>query len=318
MKIHKKGIPAILLVLSLPFYFVGVFSLRNNSGIKIVGSMRFWYIGLTGNYSPFQQYFYTRLANFVNAVVMLFILSIIFMLVYLSIIVESKKISSPKKLYSLLFAFDILSLGFYISGILFEWLFYSNKFHTCYIVQGEGRLGFGIVVGVLLHTAAFVFSYLNYLQYVLNPYLLTRQCKRESNALNNNLEPKAINAARTLEKTSIAANYGLEYYLFCDKGDYAGGKVELKDNQEIKIGKDPQHCAFVIGKNYKKVSRIHCGVLRKGNNFYVIDYSTNGTFLTVGNVKMQSGGILNKINTDQIFNLAQTENEFYCKIEKSK
>ena len=34
----------------------------------------------------------------------------------------------------------------------------------------------------------------------------------------------------------------------------------------------------MIDRGYKKVSRVHCGVLRKGKSFYVRDYSTNVPF----------------------------------------
>lgn len=315
MNTQRKIIPAILLFLSLPFYFIGIFSLHTDRGIKLVGSMRFWYIGLTGDYSPYQQYFYTKLANFINAVVILFILSIVFMTVYLLIIFCAKKISTQKRLASLLLAFDMLSFGCYLSGIIFELLFYSNKFHACYVIQGEGRLGYGILVGVLLHIASFVFNYINYLEYVFNPYLFAKRCKKDVSAVNIDNKPKAVQTVQNIEKTIAMPNKELKYYLICDRGDFAGGKVELKNDREIKIGKDPRYCAFVISKKYKKVSRVHCGVLRKGRTFYVIDYSTNGTFFNAGDQRMQTGGVLNKINTDQMFNLARTDNEFYCKIE---
>lgn len=99
MNTQRKIIPAILLFLSLPFYFIGIFSLHTDRGIKLVGSMRFWYIGLTGDYSPYQQYFYTKLANFINAVVILFILSIVFMTVYLLIIFCAKKSAHKSALH---------------------------------------------------------------------------------------------------------------------------------------------------------------------------------------------------------------------------
>lgn len=68
----------------------------------------------------------------------------------------------------------------------------------------------------------------------------------------------------------------------------------------MKIGKDPARCQIVIDRGYKKVSRVHCGVLRKGKSFYVRDYSTNGTFRSAGDQRMQSGGAWNTLCADQI------------------
>ena len=110
----------------------------------------------------------------------------------------------------------------------------------------------------------------------------------------------------------------LHYYLCCCGGSYAGAQVELPDQTEVKIGKDPARCQIVIDRGYKKVSRVHCGVLRKGKSVYVRDYYTNGTFRSAGDKRMQSGGAWNALCADQIFNLAQTDNSFYCEIQSEK
>lgn len=314
MNNYKKYIPAILLILSLPFYFIGVFSLKSERGIKIMGSMGFWYIGLTGDYSDYRQYFYTRLANFINAVIILFIASIVFTIAYLCIFFLCCKNMPLKKYICITFAFNILSFGFYIAAVLFEAMFYSNKFHASYVIQNEGRLGFGIYLGLLLHIAAFVINYIYYVKLVFNPYIERKRAEKlQPLNQNENTQDEYPNTAPV-----CATDSGLKYYLFCSKGSLSGGKIELKNNCELKIGKDSRLCSLVIDKKYKNVSRLHCGVLRKNTDFYIIDYSTNGTFLSVDDTRMQSGGVLNKIPANQTFNLAHTENEFYCKMDKNQ
>lgn len=313
MNKFRKYIPATLLLLSLPFYFLGVFTLRSERGEKIMGSLRFWYIGLTGNYSDYKRFFYTKLANFINAVVVLFIISIVFMIIYFCVYFFCANRLPTKKYISVTFAFEILSFAFFISGVLFEAFFYSNKFHACYIIQNEGRLGFGIYIAFLLHSAAFVISYLDYLRVVFNPYLYGKNAVK---GIIYNDADKNIQQNKT-DTTCVCTNEGgLKYYLLCTGGSFAGGRIELKENYEIKIGKDPKQCALIVDRKYKNVSRVHCGVLRKNTDFYVIDYSSNGTFVTLDDSRMQNGGILNKIAANQTFNLAHTDNEFYCQIDK--
>ena len=78
MQTSAKNVPIFLFACSVPFYFFGLFSLHTDRGVKLVGSLRFWQMGLTGDYDPYQQYFYTRLANFAQAVVVLLIFSVAF------------------------------------------------------------------------------------------------------------------------------------------------------------------------------------------------------------------------------------------------
>ena len=82
MQTSAKNVPIFLFACSVPFYFFGLFSLHTDRGVKLVGSLRFWQMGLTGDYDPYQQYFYTRLANFAQAVVVLLIFSLLFMVVF--------------------------------------------------------------------------------------------------------------------------------------------------------------------------------------------------------------------------------------------
>ena len=52
MQTSAKNVPIFLFACSVPFYFFGLFSLHTDRGVKLVGSLRFWQMGLTGDYDP--------------------------------------------------------------------------------------------------------------------------------------------------------------------------------------------------------------------------------------------------------------------------
>lgn len=313
---YKYGFLSVLLfACSVPFYFFGLFSLHTDRGVKLVGSLRFWQMGLTGDYDPYQQYFYTRLANFAQAVVVLLIFSLLFMVVFFILAAVQDKIKDPVGAERALFAFALLCFAFYCTAVLIEILFYTNRFHASYILEGEGRLGFGVPLAFLLQCVAFALQYHRYAELVLGPFLERRRAHDQSEPDREKRMPGTDTPIRAEVPIGPAVS-ALHYYLCCCGGSYAGAQVELPDQTEVKIGKDPARCQIVIDRRYKKVSRVHCGVLRKGKCFYVRDYSTNGTFMNAGNERLQHREFLNRARTGQVFSLAQTDNEFYCEISK--
>lgn len=317
MQTSAKNVPIFLFACSVPFYFFGLFSLHTDRGVKLVGSLRFWQMGLTGDYDPYQQYFYTRLANFAQAVVVLLIFSLLFMVVFFILAAVRDKIKDLVVAERALFAFALLCFAFYCTAVLIEILFYTNRFHASYILEGKGRLGFGVPLAFLLQCVAFALQYHRYAELVLGPFLERRRAHDQPEPVKGKQIPGTDPPVSRKIPVGPAVP-ALHYYLCCCGGSYAGAQVELPDQTEVKIGKDPARCQIVIDHGYKKVSRVHCGVLRKGKSFYVRDYSTNGTFRSAGDQRMQSGGAWNALCADQIFNLAQTDNSFYCEIQSEK
>lgn len=143
MQTSAKNVPIFLFACSVPFYFFGLFSLHTDRGVKLVGSLRFWQMGLTGDYDPYQQYFYTRLANFAQAVVVLLIFSLLFMVLFFILAAVRDKIKDLVVAERALFAFALLCFAFYCTAVLIEILFYTNRFHASYILEGRG--GWGLV-----------------------------------------------------------------------------------------------------------------------------------------------------------------------------
>lgn len=100
--------------------------------------------------------------------------------------------------------------------------------------------------------------------------------------------------------------------VMCISGDFQGYSFPVKDNKELIIGKDPAVCNVVIDAKYKTISRKHVGIrFDKQHQIYqVVDYSTNGTFVTNGE-KLQTnqisylkkGTVINLGNSDCSFRL---------------
>lgn len=63
------------------------------------------------------------------------------------------------------------------------------------------------------------------------------------------------------------------------KGTLIGRRIEIQNNVEVVLGRDPDQVDVVI--HGSKVSRMHCGIRFNyhGNDYTVCDYSSNGTFI---------------------------------------
>lgn len=72
--------------------------------------------GFNGRLRPYQQYFYTRLANFAQAVVVLLIFSLLFMVVFFILAAVRDKIKDLVVAERALFAFALLCFAFYCIG----------------------------------------------------------------------------------------------------------------------------------------------------------------------------------------------------------
>lgn len=65
-------------------------------------------------------------------------------------------------------------------------------------------------------------------------------------------------------------------------GSLKGMKIPIKNGETIFLGKDPKFSNLVFGNDYVNVSRVHCSITYDSdiNAFYVVDLSTNGTYLS--------------------------------------
>ncbi|MEE3429016.1 MAG: DUF4234 domain-containing protein [Ruminococcus sp.] len=70
----------------------------------------------------------------------------------------------------------------------------------------------------------------------------------------------------------------------CESGSLQGAVFELGDGDEIIIGTNPNLCNIVVEDTAGIVSERHCAVSynARSNNYTVIDFSSNGTFLGTG------------------------------------
>ena len=78
--------------------------------------------------------------------------------------------------------------------------------------------------------------------------------------------------------------------LVCVQGAYIGNIVRIVPEQTIVIGRDGTNADMVV--NLPLVSRQHCSIIyhEKEDNYEVVDYSTNGTFVD-GSLRMKCGDI---------------------------
>lgn len=76
----------------------------------------------------------------------------------------------------------------------------------------------------------------------------------------------------------------------CLNGEYAGGKFDIQNGEEVLIGKDASCCQIVIAPTEQFVSRKHAriGYNAEMNKYIVTDFSTNGTFTGDGQ-RLESG-----------------------------
>lgn len=313
----------IMMLVSIPFSYFGFYCLKSDNGTKILGTARFWLIGLTKEYGDMRQYFFVDGPHFFNAVVVLLIISILFMLAFSIVQMSKKSLLTQKQEISLSFIFSLLTHGFYAAAVIITILFYANLFHASYTIQGHGRLGVCPIIAIILQFPA-VWAYaMLFIEFVL-PHRKPKEEEDEEEipASKVAVAPPAAVGPRTpfsprpqvVPPPPPVHHNSVNAFLMGYDGEYKGGKIKINENEEILIGKDSKICSVVIDEKYKKVSRKHCGISRKGYDIFIKDYSTNGTYLSFDKTKIPSG-VSYKLESGQRFNLAKTDNEFYCQIE---
>lgn len=89
-----------------------------------------------------------------------------------------------------------------------------------------------------------------------------------------------------------------------------GYQIPITPDAEIVIGKDPGVSQIVIGLEYARVSRKHCGVRYDANQhlYLVTDYSANGTY-TTGGIRLEPH-TASYLEKGTVLQLADTDNRF--------
>lgn len=102
---------------------------------------------------------------------------------------------------------------------------------------------------------------------------------------------------------SIPLNAGITFLSGC----CAGYNAPI-NNGSIVIGKDPSQCSIIIDKSYTNVSRKHCEIRFDYNTheYVVTDFSANGTF-TENEVRLNRG-VPSNLPSGTILTLAKTNN----------
>lgn len=74
------------------------------------------------------------------------------------------------------------------------------------------------------------------------------------------------------------------------KGSMRGFAVPIRNGETLCLGKDPKLCQVVFSGDYEKVSRMHCTITYDAatKHYYVVDCSSNGTFLA-GKARLEKG-----------------------------
>lgn len=65
-------------------------------------------------------------------------------------------------------------------------------------------------------------------------------------------------------------------------GVMAGSNIIIEDGQYVVVGKDTSRANLILDNSYSKVSRVHCSITysAKLDKYFVVDTSTNGTYLS--------------------------------------
>ena len=102
-------------------------------------------------------------------------------------------------------------------------------------------------------------------------------------------EPSAaVSAERVYQRTEdVARTSGI---IQVTNGSMNGFTVPIHDGETLYLGTDKKVASIAFTGDYKNVSRLHCSVTfdAKANRYYVVDCSSNGTYL-MGNRRLTKG-----------------------------
>lgn len=319
---HFPIVAPVLMACAIPFYFIGLFSMRDLNGTLILGSLRFWGLGFTRNLEPYYAYIDGSMPGMITtaiiALIFSLLLNILFIILYFSM---PNRQELKKNIVTTIIA--VFSFANYMAGFSIIFLFYTTS-HSSFVRECSAHLGIGAYFVLLLEAVAVGFLIVQ-LASVLEPYLIRKRESAGQTPATRKQGQKGTYNNRSCMAYGYSDMYGIPPQPSGDRmrallvftgGDYKGGKIELPNQQELLIGKDPAICSVVISKKYGKISRKHCGVMRKDYQFFIRDYSTNGIYSALDKEKIEAGGGFYKLKPNEMINLAKTDIEFYCELSK--
>lgn len=93
-------------------------------------------------------------------------------------------------------------------------------------------------------------------------------------------------------------------------GKESGYRYPVKDGEELIIGKDPRVSHIIVDSAHERISKKHCGIKwnAKINQYQVIDYSTNGTY--INSIRKLNKGLFVSVPKGTIINLGKDNVDF--------
>lgn len=93
-------------------------------------------------------------------------------------------------------------------------------------------------------------------------------------------------------------------------GKEKGYRYPVEDGEELIIGKDPNVAHIIVDASHERISKKHCGIKwnAKANQYQVIDYSTNGTY--INSIRKLNKGLFVSVPKGTIINLGKDNIDF--------
>ncbi len=303
-----------LMIASFPFYFIGLYSMKNLNGEHIIGSFKLWSLGLTRDIAPYSEYIDGSMPGMLTTAVVVFILSLLFNIFFvifnIYINFSSEKNRSELQLHIIEAFIAVFSFSTYFAGFTIIFLFYTSS-HASFARNCSAHLGIGSYFVIVLQFAA-----ISCLIVQLAEDMVMLQ-NRQSILVSRTAPYRKQGVWQKQNEPNRYARDLLSGYIVFTGGDYKNSKIEMKNDDEIIIGRDPSQCSVVLSKSNQKISRKHCGVIRKEHSFYITDYSKNGLHSSKKG-ELSIKGSYYKLSQYELIRIANTDNEFYCELAKKR
>ncbi len=119
------------------------------------------------------------------------------------------------------------------------------------------------------------------------------------------LAPSAVPVSDGLAASAVSAPPAGK--ITVTRGEFSGAEVEVRDGEEVILGRDPAVCHLVFTNS--KISRKHCGVRYNPNTntYFVKNYSMNGTSFASG--QSVSSDVFVEVTPGSIIQLSEGREE---------
>ena len=138
---HFPIVAPVLMACAIPFYFIGLFSMRDLNGTLILGSLRFWGLGFTRNLEPYYAYIDGSMPGMITtaiiALIFSLLLNILFIILYFSM---PNRQELKKNIVTTIIA--VFSFANYMAGFSIIFLFYTTS-HPSFVRECSAHLGIG-------------------------------------------------------------------------------------------------------------------------------------------------------------------------------